>query len=185
MKWKLTHKNNHECIENEGGKTLSYNPNLGIQIIEQDGYAFKDLNNNGTLDPYEDWRLPLTERIKDFSKRFVLWQDGDCLFYRKGSITLPIDFCDFIELQHEKDNVIHMLTHIEVEDAEYLKNNYIPALLLLMFDNDYDTGKEDHLLQLITQSMELGLFENILYSIWEALKKFVGKKQQVDLLQNH
>ena len=35
MQWKLTHRHNHECIENKGGKTLSYDPNLGIQIIEQ------------------------------------------------------------------------------------------------------------------------------------------------------
>ena len=34
MQWKLTHKHNHACIENKGGKTLSYDPNLGIQIIE-------------------------------------------------------------------------------------------------------------------------------------------------------
>ena len=26
-------------------------------IIEVDGYQFIDLNSNGTLDPYEDWRL--------------------------------------------------------------------------------------------------------------------------------
>ena len=51
MQWKLTHRHNHECIENKGGKTLSYDPNLGIQIIEQDGFAFKDLDNNGRLDP--------------------------------------------------------------------------------------------------------------------------------------
>ena len=57
MKWKLTHKHEHDIIENEGGKTLSYNPNLGIQIIEQDGFAFKDLNQSGELEPFEDWRL--------------------------------------------------------------------------------------------------------------------------------
>lgn len=26
-------------------------------VIEADGYQFKDLNDNGELDPYEDWRL--------------------------------------------------------------------------------------------------------------------------------
>ena len=86
MQWKLTHRHNHECIENKGGKTLSYDPNLGIQIIEQDGFAFKDLDNNGRLDPYEDWRLPLTQRIQDFTSRFVLWQRGAaCIIAREGS----------------------------------------------------------------------------------------------------
>ena len=31
-------------------------------IIEVDGYRFKDLNDNGELDPYEDWRLTPEER---------------------------------------------------------------------------------------------------------------------------
>lgn len=26
-------------------------------ILERDGLRFKDLNKNGVLDPYEDWRL--------------------------------------------------------------------------------------------------------------------------------
>ena len=34
-------------------------------IIEADGYQFKDLNDNGELDPYEDWRLPAEERAEN------------------------------------------------------------------------------------------------------------------------
>jgi len=35
------------------------------KIIEVDGYKFKDLNKNGELDIYEDWRLSPQERSKD------------------------------------------------------------------------------------------------------------------------
>ena len=35
------------------------------EIIEADGYQFKDLNDNGELDPYEDWRLPAEERAEN------------------------------------------------------------------------------------------------------------------------
>ncbi len=34
-------------------------------IIEVDGYQFIDLNSNGTLDPYEDWRLDADTRTAD------------------------------------------------------------------------------------------------------------------------
>ena len=34
-------------------------------IIEADGLSFKDLNDNGELDPYEDWRLSAEERADD------------------------------------------------------------------------------------------------------------------------
>ena len=34
-------------------------------VITVDGQQFKDLNGNGKLDPYEDWRLSVDERIND------------------------------------------------------------------------------------------------------------------------
>lgn len=42
------------------------------QIIEVDGLKFKDLNNNGKLDPYEDWRLSSEERAKDLVSKMNL-----------------------------------------------------------------------------------------------------------------
>lgn len=44
----------------------------GIQIIKSQGYEFKDLNKNGTLDKYEDWRLPNETRVKDLVSRMTL-----------------------------------------------------------------------------------------------------------------
>lgn len=35
------------------------------EILTVDGYTFKDLNKNGTLDKYEDWRLGAEERTAD------------------------------------------------------------------------------------------------------------------------
>ena len=42
------------------------------EIIEVDGLKFKDLNGNGKLDPYEDWRLPAEERAKDLVSQMNL-----------------------------------------------------------------------------------------------------------------
>ena len=39
------------------------------EIIEVDGYQFRDLNDNGELDPYEDWRLTPEERAEDLLGR--------------------------------------------------------------------------------------------------------------------
>jgi beta-glucosidase len=37
-----------------------------------DGNVFKDLNGNGQLDPYEDWRLPVAQRVEDLLSRMTL-----------------------------------------------------------------------------------------------------------------
>ena len=50
-------------------------PDLGnrtAQIIVADEYQFKDLNKNGTLDPYEDWRLPVDQRIDNLIAQMTL-----------------------------------------------------------------------------------------------------------------
>ena len=54
-------------VINEGGKTLGYSPDSGVAIVEDDGFAFKDLNRNGELDPYEDWRLDNETRARDLT----------------------------------------------------------------------------------------------------------------------
>jgi len=55
-------------ITNEGGATLGYTKNSGLPIIYADGYAFKDLNKNGSLDVYEDWRNDYEIRAKALSE---------------------------------------------------------------------------------------------------------------------
>src|SRR6266496_6607009 len=47
-------------------------------IIEVQGLRFKDLNRNGVLDPYEDWRLPPSVRSKDLVSRMSL-DDTACM----------------------------------------------------------------------------------------------------------
>ena len=41
-------------------------------IIEQDGYQFIDLNGNGTLDKYEDWRLDAETRADDLVSQMTV-----------------------------------------------------------------------------------------------------------------
>ena len=56
-------------IENEGGETLGLSQTSGVKIIEEDGFAFKDLNQNGSLDVYEDWRKPVEERAQNLAEQ--------------------------------------------------------------------------------------------------------------------
>lgn len=53
-------------------KTKIVQPELGarsVDILNQDGFQFKDLNRNGELDRYEDWRLSPEERSNDLLSR--------------------------------------------------------------------------------------------------------------------
>lgn len=41
-------------------------------IITVDGQQFRDLDDNGRLDPYEDWRLSAAQRAADLVSRMTL-----------------------------------------------------------------------------------------------------------------
>lgn len=56
------------CGGGDAPTALPTQPALGARvkaILTVDGKQFKDLNGNGKLDPYEDWRLSVDERIND------------------------------------------------------------------------------------------------------------------------
>lgn len=50
-------------------------PEIGVRskaVLKVDGLAFRDANGNGVLDPYEDWRLPVPQRVADLVGRMSL-----------------------------------------------------------------------------------------------------------------
>ncbi len=49
-------------VTNENGAILGYSKTSGLQLIQSDGYAFKDLNRNNMLDLFEDWRVESDSR---------------------------------------------------------------------------------------------------------------------------
>ena len=70
-RWQETAKDGYNIITQKKGATLGYSPTSGISILECDGYAFKDLNKNGELDVYEDWRKPMRERAVDLASKVL------------------------------------------------------------------------------------------------------------------
>ena len=80
-KYQKTDKGDFVEITQQGGRTLGYNQNSGVEILEVDGYAFKDLNRNGKLDKYEDWRLPSKERAEDLASQLSLEEIAGLMLY--------------------------------------------------------------------------------------------------------
>ncbi|MBI4893187.1 MAG: glycoside hydrolase family 3 C-terminal domain-containing protein [Acidobacteria bacterium] len=59
-------------------------PNLGTRstpVLKLAGLSFKDLNRNGRLDPYEDWRLPIDRRVADLLARMSVQEKAGLMFH--------------------------------------------------------------------------------------------------------
>jgi beta-glucosidase len=50
-------------------------------VIEQEGYRFRDLDRNGKLDPYEDWRLAPAARARDLVARMTLEEKAGAMMH--------------------------------------------------------------------------------------------------------
>ena len=80
-KWTEKGNGTYKLISNKGGQTLGYSSTSGIKILTVDRLAFKDLNKNGKLDAYEDWRLPVDERAKDLASKLSVEQIAGLMLY--------------------------------------------------------------------------------------------------------
>lgn len=78
-----TQVENHIVISQRGGKTIAYSPDSGVKILYDGGYAFKDLNRNGMIDPYEDWRRSSQERAADLASKMSVEEIAGLMLYSK------------------------------------------------------------------------------------------------------
>ena len=71
-------------------------------IISIGKNQFKDLNGNGKLDPYEDWRLPVEQRVEDLLSRMTLAE--------KAGLMHIVSFSAGTNLDAIQNRQIHYLT---------------------------------------------------------------------------
>ena len=71
----------YSLVIQKGGPTLGYSPASGVGIIMDGGHAFKDLDRDGELDSYEDWRLPLDTRAEDLASKLSIEEIAGLMLY--------------------------------------------------------------------------------------------------------
>ena len=67
-----------------GVPELGYNPDSGVKLLEADGLVFKDLDQDGELDVYEDWREDANTRAADLVSKMTLDEIAGLMVYSGG-----------------------------------------------------------------------------------------------------
>ncbi len=142
---------NISIVTNKNGQTLGYSTTSGVKLITVDGLAFKDLNKNGKLDKYEDWRLSADVRAKDLASQMTVEQIAGLMLYSRHqpipnppagpfagtyngkpfaeSGAKPSDLSDLQKSFLTKDNVRHVLvTSVQSPEVAAQWNNNMQAL---------------------------------------------------------
>lgn len=73
-------------VDNPGdAPTLSYSPDSGIELLDEvvgvDTVAFKDMNANGELDKWEDWRETFEDRAADLASQLTIEQIAGLMLF--------------------------------------------------------------------------------------------------------
>jgi len=87
-KYSIEKQDGFNLAVNKGGATLGYTSESGVNILNENRFAFKDLNKNGELDPYEDWRLSADERTLDLVSQMSVEQMAGLMLY-SGHQAIP------------------------------------------------------------------------------------------------
>lgn len=151
-KWTEVEKDSIRIVTQQEGAVLGYSANSGGRLLAVDGYAFKDLNRNGLLDPYEDWRLTPEERAVDLAGQLSTEEIAGLMLYSahqsipgasKGfgastyngksfdeSGAQPSDLSDAQRKFLTEDNVRHVLvTRVQSPEVAARWNNNVQALV--------------------------------------------------------
>jgi beta-glucosidase len=141
-----------KTVSNKNGPTLGYSPASGVTVLTINGQHFKDLNKNGKLDRYEDWRLPVDARAKDLAGKMTVEQIAGLMLY-SGHQAIPaaprgfgaatyngkslpesgaqaFDITDQQKKFLSEDNLRHVLvTRVQSPEVAAKWNNNIQALV--------------------------------------------------------
>ena len=89
QKWEETATpDGYNLVIQKNGPSLGYSPASGVQLLTRGGYAFKDLNRNGKLDVYEDWRKSPERRAADLASQLSIEEIAGLMLY-SGHQSVP------------------------------------------------------------------------------------------------
>ncbi|WP_459478503.1 glycoside hydrolase family 3 protein [Clostridium saccharoperbutylacetonicum] len=165
-KWKKVKKDGYNLILNEGGQSIAYSPTSNVQIIEEDGFAFKNLSRSGKLEKYEDWRLPVEERAKDLASKMTIRQIAGLMLY-SGHQAISSSEDSFAKMFAGTYNGKKLyeseakITDLTDQQMEFLKNDNLRHILITIIENSEIGAMWNNNVQAFSEELPLGIPVNI------------------------
>ncbi|MBF2665205.1 glycoside hydrolase family 3 protein [Listeria seeligeri] len=164
-KYTIIEKDGFILVENQNGATLGYSQNSSVELIEEDGYAFKDLNKNGKLDKYEDWRLPLEERVADLVGQMSI-EDiaGLTLYSAHQALATTGVFGTMFAGTYDGKSLAESdkkISDLSDQQKEFLRDDRLRHVLLTIIEDLETAVTWNNNLQASAESLGLGIPVNI------------------------
>ena len=126
-KWQESEADGYRIITQRGGATLGLS---SATVIEKGGYAFKDLNRNGRLDVYEDWRKPAEVRARDLASQLSIEEIAGLMLYSGHQAVPTPDITDAQRKFLSEDNLRAVLvTNVDSSEIAARWNNNVQSFV--------------------------------------------------------
>lgn len=162
-KWTVEPHDTYCLIRQDGGQTLGYFPGSGVRILYSDGYAFKDLNRNGILDCYEDWRYTPEERAEDLAKRLSVEEIAGLMLYSSHQ-AVPTDSVGYWSSTYNGTSLRESgLPHSAVSDKQrkFLRDDNLRAVLVVRVESPRIAAEWNNNMQAFVEGLGQGIPVNI------------------------
>lgn len=161
-KWAQTQAGDVVTVTNKGGQALGYSATSGVKILTVGGFAFKDLNKNGKLDKYEDWRLPVELRAKDLASKMTVEQIGGLMLYSRHQSIPTAPYGPFAGMYNGKPFNESGANAFDLSDQQkaFLKNDNVRHVLITSVQSPEVAAKWNNNAQAYVESFGLGIPAN-------------------------
>lgn len=140
QKWTEQQVDSFMLVTQKDGPSLSYSPQSGVKLLTVDGYAFKDLNRNDSLDAYEDWRLPSEKRAADLASKLSKEEIAGLMLYSSHQAVPTPDLTD--------------------DQKKFLRDDHLRAVLITSVESPAVAAKWNNNLQAFIEGLDHGIPAN-------------------------
>jgi len=163
----LHHQKNNEpeeiqYVKQANGPTLGYAKSSAVKLIEKDGLKFKDLNKNGQLDPYEDWRLSVDDRAKHLASIMSVEQIAGLMLYSSHQ-SIPAASQGFGMGTYGGKTLLESglpLSAIPDQQKKFLKEDHLRHILITRVESPEVAASWNNNVQAYAEGLGLGIPAN-------------------------
>lgn len=147
-------------IQNPDGPTLGINQ---IPVLSVDGLYFKDMERTGKLLPYEDWRLPASERARDLASRLTVEEIAGLMMYSAHQMVPSLAGGPFFATYHGKEFEESGAQPWEMTDAQkkFLADDHVRHVLVTGIQNGKVAANWNNEMQAFCEALPHALPVNI------------------------
>ena len=153
-KWVSKEADSYSLIIQKDGPTLGY---TSAPILEDKGYAFKDLNRNGVLDPYEDWRLTSLERAQDLASRLSIEEIAGLMLYSSHQ-AIPGSAYGFGAASYSQPD--HKSWDLTDQQQKFLRDDNLRAVLVTTVESPEVAARWNNNVQAFVEGLGHGIPAN-------------------------